>query len=51
MKIILLTILLTSLSTQAFAGYGTGHYKKRWVDDKECTFFYDNNNKLIGADC
>lgn len=52
MKILILTILLTALSTASFAGIaGTGHHKTKTVEGRKCIYFYDHNNNLVSVSC
>ena len=52
MKIFILTVLLTFLSTNAFAGTpGTGYYRKKTIEGRKCLYFYDHKNNLVSVDC
>jgi len=52
MKILIIAILLTILSTTAFAGArGTGYNKTKTVNGRECLYFYDHNNNLVSVSC
>ena len=52
MKTLTLTILLTILSTTAFAGArGTSYNKTKTINGRECIYFYDHNNNLVSVSC
>lgn len=52
MKILTLTILLSILSINAFAGAkGTGFHRSKTINGRECLYFYDHSNNLVSVSC